>query len=386
MPPVFVVLTVVLLNMTAYRGSRVIVTLFAVDMGVPQFYIGVLAAMFSVFPMMLGLYAGRLTDRLGVRIPMAGGSIGVGLGLLVPYLFPAVPALYVSSALMGASWVFYNVCAQNLIGDLSTAETRAKNFSNYGLVMAGGSFAGPMLVGFAIDHLGYSPSYLVLAAVTFSAACVTLYVRVPPANDKAAAPDEQGAYSASLMKNVPLRRTLITSGIVLTGTDLFQFYMPIYGRSINLSASMIGIILGMFAVAAFVVRLVMPKLVKRYGADAVLVGSLYMGAFAYLLFPLFETPVLLAVMAFVLGLGMGCSQPVSLMLIYDRAPPGRSGEALGLRLMINNFTHIVVPLMFGSLGTAFGVAPVFIANAAILGAGGILSSRAKSAAVDVPAG
>jgi MFS family permease len=386
MPPVFVVLTVVLLNMTAYRGSRVIVTLFAVDMGVPQFYIGVLAAMFSVFPMMLGLYAGRLTDRLGVRIPMAGGSIGVGLGLLVPYLFPAVPALYVSSALMSASWVFYNVCAQNLIGDLSTAETRAKNFSNYGLVMAGGSFAGPMLVGFAIDHLGYSPSYLVLAAVTFSAACVTLYVRVPPANDKAAAPDEQGAYSASLMKNVPLRRTLITSGIVLTGTDLFQFYMPIYGRSINLSASMIGIILGMFAVAAFVVRLVMPKLVKRYGADAVLVGSLYMGAFAYLLFPLFETPVLLAVMAFVLGLGMGCSQPVSLMLIYDRAPPGRSGEALGLRLMINNFTHIVVPLMFGSLGTAFGVAPVFIANAAILGAGGILSSRAKSAAVDVPAG
>jgi hypothetical protein len=67
------------------------------------------------------------------------------------------------------------------------------------------------------------------------------------------------------------------------------------------------------------------------------------------------------------------------MLIYDRAPPGRSGEALGLRLMINNFTHIVVPLLFGSLGTAFGIVPVFIANSAILGAGGILSSRAKAA-------
>jgi hypothetical protein len=51
--------------------------------------------------------------------------------------------------------------------------------------------------------------------------------------------------------------------------------------------------------------------------------------------------------------------------------------------MINNFTHIVVPLLFGSLGTAFGVAPVFIANAAILGAGGILSSRAKSAPAEI---
>src|SRR3954469_1441456 len=84
-------------------------------------------------------------------------------------------------------------------------------------------------------------------------------------------------------------------------------------------------------------------------------------------------------MAFALGLGMGCSQPVSLMLIYDRAPPGRSAEALGVRLMINNFTHIVVPVLFGSLGTAFGVAPVFIANSVILGAGGILSTRARAA-------
>jgi MFS family permease len=382
MAPIVVVLTVVLLNMTAYRGSRVIVVLFAVDLGVPQFYIGVLAATFSIFPMLLGLYAGKLTDRLGVRTPMIAGSVGVGLGLVVPFVFPGVAALYVASTLMGASWVFYNVCAQNLVGDLSNAESRAKNFSNYGLVMAGGSFFGPLLVGFSIDHLGYAPSYLVLAAVTFSAACVTYFIRTPPAKHETSGAHEQKAHSANLLKNVPLRRTLITSGIVLTGTDLFQFYMPIYGRSIGLSASMIGIILGMFAVAAFVVRLVMPKLVKRSGADAVLVGSLYMGAIAYLLFPIFKTPVLLAMMAFVLGLGMGCSQPVSLMLIYDRAPPGRSGEALGLRLMINNFTHIVVPLLFGSVGTAFGIAPVFIANAVILGAGGILSGRTKGAPTD----
>jgi MFS family permease len=308
----------------------------------------------------------------------------VALGLLVPFFFPNVPALYVCSALLGASWVFYNVCAQNLIGDLSDAETRTKNFSNYGLVMAGGSFAGPMLVGFSIDHLGYAPSYLVLAVVTLLAAFVVLYLRVPSRNDASRAGEEHAAYSTNLLKNVALRQTLITSGIVLTGTDLFQFYMPIYGRGIGLSASVIGIILGMFAVAAFVVRLVMPRLVKRFGADTVLIGSLYMGAVAYLLFPIFETPVLLAVMAFALGLGMGCSQPVSLMLIYDRAPPGRSGEALGLRLMINNFTHIAVPMLFGSLGTAFGVAPVFIANAAILGAGGILSRRAKVELADPP--
>jgi MFS family permease len=198
---------------------------------------------------------------------------------------------------------------------------------------------------------------------------------MPTGPGKAAAGKEHAAYSANLLKNKPLRRTLITSAIILTGTDLFQFYMPIYGHAVGLSASAIGMILGTFAVAAFVVRLVMPALVKRWTADTVLLGSLFIGAAAYLVFPAFQQALLLAAVAFVLGLGMGCSQPVSLMLIYDRAPEGRSGEALGLRLTLNNFMHIAIPLIFGSIGTVFGVAPVFLANAAVMTAGGLISRK-----------
>jgi hypothetical protein len=63
------------------------------------------------------------------------------------------------------------------------------------------------------------------------------------------------------------------------------------------------------------------------------------------------------------------------MLIYDRAPEGRSGEALGLRLTLNNFMHIAIPLIFGSIGTVLGVAPVFLANAAVMTAGGLISRK-----------
>ena len=374
--PIRVVLLIVLLNMTAFRGSKVVVTLFAIELGVPQLYIGALIATYSVFPMFLGLYAGKLTDRLGVRLPMIAGTLGVVTALLVPYVFPGVLALYVSATLIGATWVFYNVCAQNLVGILSNNETRPRNFSNYGLVMAGGSFFGPMLAGFSIDHFGHAQTYLHLAAVPLTSALILIAMRSMPAGlGKGKVSEEHAAYSANLLSNKPLRRTLITSAIILTGTDLFQFYMPIYGHAAGLSASAIGMILGTFAVAAFVVRLGMPTMVKRVGADALLVGSLFIGAAAYLAFPLFENAFLLAAVAFVLGLGLGCSQPLSLMLIYDRAPPGRSGEALGLRLTINNFMHIAIPLLFGSIGTVFGVAPVFLANAAIMAAGGIISRR-----------
>lgn len=377
--PIAVVFLIVLLNMTAFRGSKVLVTLFAVELGMSQLYVGALIAVYSVFPMLLGLYAGKLTDRLGFRLPMTAGSIGVATALLVPFIVPGVPALFASAALIGASWVFYNVCVQNLVGVLSTAETRARNFTNYGLVMAGGTLFGPLLAGFSIDHFGHARSYLHVAAFPLVAGVILIAMRsFRPGAGKVKASEAHAAHGSNLLSNKPLRRTLITSAIILTGTDLFQFYMPIYGHSIGLSASAIGMILGTFAVAAFVVRLAMTKMIKRVGADTLLVASLFIGAAAYLAFPLFENPMLLAAVAFVLGLGLGCSQPLSLMLIYDRAPQGRSGEALGLRHTINNFMHIAIPLFFGSLGTVFGVAPVFLANAAIMAAGGVISRNTAS--------
>src|SRR5690606_35236613 len=124
-----------------------------------------------------------------------------------------------------------------------------------------------------------------------------------------------------------------------------------------------------------IVRTVLPQIVSHFGEERVLIGSIFIAAGTYLLFPLVESVVLLSVIAFVLGMGTGCGQPLTLMMIYARAPEGRSGEALGLRMSINNLTHIVVPLFFGTLGSAFGVTPVFLANAAMLGVGGMLSRR-----------
>jgi hypothetical protein len=76
-----------------------------------------------------------------------------------------------------------------------------------------------------------------------------------------------------------------------------------------------------------------------------------------------------------LGMGTGCGQPLTLMMIYARAPTGRSGEALGLRMTINNLTHILVPVLFGTLSSIVGLAPVFLANSVLLGAAGFLTKK-----------
>jgi len=373
---IYVVFAIVLCNMTSFRGSKVLVSLFAIHLGASQFYIGILVALYSLFPMLLALYAGKLSDRLGVRSPMIVGSTGLALGLSVPYFFPTLTALYASAALVGASHVFYNVSVQNLVGTLSGTDDRTRNFTNYGLIMALGGFIGPLTAGFSIDHFGYAAGYLILAAGPLIPVVILVLARkLDRVRPKHSADEEQAVYAKRLLSNAPLRHTLLTGAAILTGIDLFQFYMPIYGNAIGLSASTIGVVLSTFAAASFAVRLVMPALLRRWNAETVLTWSLYAGCVAYFLFPWFKSAVLLAVVAFALGLGLGCGQPLTLSLIYSRAPQGRSGEALGLRVTINNFMHIVVPLLFGTIGSVLGVIPVFIANALILGGGGVLIGR-----------
>jgi MFS family permease len=367
---------IALCNMASFRASKVLVSLFAIELGANPLTIGVLVALYSLFPMLLALYAGRLSDRMGVRLPMICGSVGLALGLAVPYFLPSLTALYVSAAMLGGSYVFYNVSMQNLVGLLSRAEERTKTFSSYGLVLATGSFLGPLVAGFGIDGLGHRIAYLLLALAPLAALMILIArgreVPAPQASKQRAG--EKGAMD--LFRLPELRRVFIASGMVVTGVDLFQFYLPIYGHSIGLSASVIGVVLSMFAAAAFVVRSAIPYLTRRAGEETLLRWALYVGAVGYLVMPFIESAWLLGAMSFVLGLGLGVGQPLSMTLTYARSPAGRSGEALGIRMGINNFTHVVVPLAFGVLGTAFGVTPVFIASSALL-AGSALAGRAR---------
>src|SRR5262245_64486131 len=159
------VLIIVLCNMMSFRASKVLISLFALELGASQFYSGIMIAMYSAFPALLAVYAGKLSDRLGLRPPMLAGSLGLSAGLLLPWLLPSVPTLYASGALIGASHMLYNVATQNLIGSLGGPGAHTRNFSNYALAMAIGSSAGPLLAGVSIDHFGHVPSYLYFSAL-----------------------------------------------------------------------------------------------------------------------------------------------------------------------------------------------------------------------------
>ncbi len=373
--PIYLIILVTVLTHTSFKGSKVLISLYAMELGANPLTIGVLFSMYSVFPVFLSLYAGKLSDRFGCRLPMLFGACGLFGGLLLPFLMPHLATLYFSAGLIGMCYIFYTVSVQHLIGSFGGGEERTRNYSLFSLGVALTALLGPTITGFAIDLIGYRATYLLLAVFPALPIMVLLFFArlLPRGQVPGKAKPEQRVMD--LVKIVPLRRVLITAGIIETGLELFNFYLPIYAHSIGFTASHIGLIMGAFALALLVVRTVMPMLSRRFSEERVLAASLLLAATSCLLFPFVSSFVLLLAMAFVLGLGLGCGSPLSMILAYNRSPAGRSGEAMGLRQTVNKATEAVVPLVFGLIGTAFGMIPVFWLDAVMLAVGGMLMRR-----------
>ena len=384
---VYLAVLVSLLQGISMRGAKILVSLSALAGGATPFQVGVLAAMFAAFPLLLAVYAGKVSDRIGVRRPILAGAAVMSLGLAVPLLVPGIAGLVVCAALVGLGHIFFHVSIHNLIGGYGGGEARTRNFATFALGASIAAFIGPALGGISIDLWGFRATHALLAVIALLPAVVlALRPQVVPPRAAHSKPEASGG-SLEMLRDPGLRRTLIMSGLALTGIELFTFYFPVYGRSVGLSASAIGMVMSCYAVAAFIVRMGMPRATRRLGEVGVLTASLFMAGTTYLLVPLVSQAPLLALMAFLLGLGLGCAQPLTIILTYNHAPAGRSGEALGMRLTVNKLTQIVVPLAFGAMGSAFGLIPVFWVNGAFLLTGGFLSlaERRISAARDTAA-
>ena len=367
--PLYLLIFFSVLNHSAFIGSRVTISLYAIHLQATPLTIGTLIALFGLLPMLVSLAAGRLIDRIGARMPLLGGSVMVAVGILLPSLFPGLGTLYIACPLIGLGYIGCHLSVQNTVGLVGTAADRPANFSHLATAFAGSAFAGPMLAGLSIDWLGHGSAFTILALLPLAtaAAIATNRLKLPAPRRQALSTGK--ARIADLLGHRELRRVFIISGVHAIAWELFSFMTPIYGSQIGLSASAIGVIMASFATASFTVRLALPFLTRRVTTLRLLRDTMLLAAAAYAVFPFMTTLAILMALAFTLGLTLGGSQPMVMALLHDAAPEGRTGEVVGMRATIVTAGQTSMPLLFGAVGSALGVTAAFwsVALALVLG-------------------
>jgi predicted MFS family arabinose efflux permease len=373
--PLALLVFITVLTHTAYNGTRLTFSLEALSLGATPLVVGSLVSLMAALPMALGVFSGRLVDRMGTRKPIIVAVCGVIAGITVAAAFPGMALLPVVAVSVGSSFALFHICVQHMVGEMSDPTRRRDNFSLLALGFAISNFLGPTISGVAIDHLGHRATFCILAAF----ACVSLTIlfsrRGELSHTEHHSRSREPRSALELLRDRELRLVFIVSGLLASAWDLFTFVMPIYGTSIGLSATTIGLILGSFAGATFVVRLMLPWIQRRIREWPLITATFAIACVAYAAFPMVRTVPLLASISFLLGLGLGATQPSIMALVYATAPPGRAAEAVGLRTVALNTSTTVFPILFGGLGSAVGMAPVFLGMAALLAAGGVVSQR-----------
>jgi MFS family permease len=374
-----VALLTILLHLT-YAGMRMLMSLYALKLGATPFTVGLLMSVLAAAPMLFVVSWGRYVDRVGVHRPMLLGTIGVLVAALCGFTLPRLGMFFVSSALAGLGFILFHLAVNQMAGLLGEPANRTRNFTVLALAFSTSTFVAPVVTGYSIEWLGHRATFLFLASTSLITLIVLLLKTV-------AVPRQSGAIRASGHKSIRdllripvLLRVLVVSGLLSMAWDLFSFVMPIHGSRLGLPASTIGLVLGCFGSAVFVVRLMLPFIMHRLSEWKILIGAMFLAGGTLAVIPFIQDVSLLMVLAFVLGVGLGGTQPMIMSLLYDTAPSGRAGEAVGVRTLLLNFSQAGIPLVFGALGAALGMAPVFWSMALALWAGGWYARHQKQTA------
>jgi len=147
----YIIVLLTFLVHVGFAGSRLLVALFAVDQGATPFVVGTVVALYAALPGVLALPAGRMIDRLGIKGPMLFGTSGVFIALTLPFLWPSLATLYFTAALLGISFMSFQIATQTLAGAIAGPAERTRNFSLISLGFAMANFTAVLFEGLSVS-------------------------------------------------------------------------------------------------------------------------------------------------------------------------------------------------------------------------------------------
>ncbi|KQM80517.1 MFS transporter [Xylophilus sp. Leaf220] len=358
-------------------GTRLVAPLLALQQGYSAAAVGLLLALFALSQVFLALPAGRFADRHGLRRPIGYSVIAATLGVGLAAVWPGYPMLCVAALLTGAGTGATVIALQRHVGRAAESVTQLKQvFSWLGIAPAIANFIGPFAAGLLIDYAGYRPALALLACLPLL--CWHLVRRTQELPPVVMAPTDGPRPRAwDLLRETAFRRLLFVNWLQSSSWDVHAFVLPILGHERGFSASTIGTLLGVFAIAAAGVRLVLPLVAARVQEWAVIAASIVCTAAIFAVYPLLSSPWSMGGLSALLGIALGAVQPMVMSKLHQVTPHARHGEALGLRLMTINASSVAMPILFGAAGAVVGIAGVFWIVGVVIAAGAPVAWRLK---------
>jgi DHA1 family tetracycline resistance protein-like MFS transporter len=336
-------------------------------------YVGVIGATYALMQFFFAPVMGALSDRFGRRPVLLVSMFGLGIDFLIQGFAPNIWWLFVGRVLagiMGASFTTANA----YIADVSTDETRARNFGFVGMMFGLGFTIGPALGGFLG---GFS-----IRLPFFAAAALALinwlygYFVLPESLPAEKRSGFRLAHihpfgSVALLRVYPIVAGLAAVFVCksLAQRGLENVWVLYTGYRFNWDASTNGLALGLVGITAIIVQggMVRP-VIRRFGERKTVIVGTIVSAFSFLGYGLASQGWMIPCIIIGGAFG-GIAGPAIQSLVTSNVDETEQGKIQGALTSLTSLTNIVAPLLFNTFLFSYFIsaaAPVHLPGAPFL--------------------
>jgi len=352
--------------------SWVVMPLWVASLDVPAVMIGVALGCRHIGPVLLSIHGGALMDRFGIRRMMA---IFAAVGAIAPLLFPLFPmiwAVILLQMVVGLVDALGWVGAQALVGrEMKGDPTYAGRMS---FCTRLGLFAGPPLAGLAWDVLGpfggfamvglwsagILGSLLLLRGTGVGDAPPTAHAQPGPVTLRALLPSLSDYRAAFRLLAVPAMAFIMAMTVLRhVGGGIQGSFYVVYLKDIGISATMIGLLLTVSGVFGLAGSLSVAPLLRFQRAHWFLLWTVIVSLVFVAITPALDGAPELMLASGLRGWALAASLVLLMTLIARVAGPQMQGQAMGLRVTLNQAVWFVVPVAMGALIDLAGTAASF---------------------------
>lgn len=381
-----VVFIAIFTDMLIYCMIVPILPEYASGLGASQQIIGMLFASYAIAFLITTPIVGLLSDRVGRKLPMVCGLIGLFGSTLLFAFSSDLSMLFIARALQGISAAATWTAGLALISDLFPPKERQMAI---GIAISGsfaGTLLGPLFGGILYEYGGYILPFIAAAGlVLIDGIARLLLLKDPPR-----LPADQQVSLRSMLKN---RIILLMAGVIVlvaAATALLEPVLPLYlSDELGVSPTMIGLLFAVMVIASLIASSFSYAVAERFGRKRVIVAGLVCTA---ILLPALAISgsflvevVIMAVLGAVLAIGLA-SVPLEMTEVIDRMGTGGYGAVYAVYNLALSFGMMAGPIAGGLLAGTFGLFPALVICGAFICAYALmLAVSVKTAAPASPA-
>jgi len=315
-----------------------IIAIYAEELGASVLFGGFIVGIYSMVHIPSNLIFGRLVDKFGRKRLIAFGVFLDGLSLLLYALAQNPLFLLFGRIIHGIGGGFGGPASMAYISDATTQRRSGRGMALYGMSIGFSNLIGFMLGGLAVDTIGFSNLFFIIAIILFVMSLTSLLL-----------PSIYQPSKDGYKKKFNLREELRQFRKVVFRKSMINPYFSILAMMFNMgiitaaytlilknatyTAGQRGMILSIMVIFSIILHYPAGKLSDKIGYTKVMLIGLLLIASAFGVFiisPEYPIPIHIPILGMVfLGLGHGLIFPSSAGMVKEKTKGSESGVATG---------------------------------------------------------